>query len=124
MPVLTITNLTARRLPVDSRVGVLEANQQRSVELTGAEAEAAATALTRLAAAGLIVWTGAPTTTLADNAAEPVFGGSPVLRGAGDPNGVVSGYPGDLYTDGEGGVGTTLYVKESGAGTDTGWVAK
>ena len=78
MPVLTITNLTARRLPVDSRVGVLEANQQRSVE----------------------------------------------LRGAGDPNGVVSGYPGDLYTDGEGGVGTTLYVKESGAGTDTGWVAK
>lgn len=44
--------------------------------------------------------------------------------GAGDPNGVIVGSPGDLYTNTNGGAGTTLYVKESGANTNTGWVGK
>jgi hypothetical protein len=44
--------------------------------------------------------------------------------GAGSPNGVVTGSPGDLYTNTSGGANTTLYVKESGAATNTGWVAK
>jgi len=47
-----------------------------------------------------------------------------VQKFAGDPNGFVSGYPGDLVVDVGGGALTTLYVKESGAGTLTGWVAK
>jgi hypothetical protein len=44
--------------------------------------------------------------------------------GAGSPNAVLLGSPGDLYTNKNGGAATTLYVKESGIGTNTGWVAK
>jgi hypothetical protein len=44
--------------------------------------------------------------------------------GSGSPNGVVVGSPGDLYTNTAGGASTTLWVKESGAATNTGWVGK
>ncbi len=44
--------------------------------------------------------------------------------GTGSPNGAVVGSPGDLYTNISGGSSTTLYVKESGAATNTGWVGK
>lgn len=44
--------------------------------------------------------------------------------GNGSPNGVVVASPGSTYRNRLGGAGTTLYVKESGAGTNTGWVAK
>lgn len=44
--------------------------------------------------------------------------------GSGSPNSVLVGSPGDLYTNTAGGAGTTLYVKESGSATNTGWVAK
>jgi hypothetical protein len=44
--------------------------------------------------------------------------------GLGDPNGVVTGSPGDMFTRTDGGAGTTLYVKESGVATNTGWVGK
>jgi len=50
--------------------------------------------------------------------------GSLWSSGAGDPNGTVTGKPGDLYTNTLGGAGTTLYVKESGVGTNTGWTGK
>lgn len=53
-----------------------------------------------------------------------VLKASMVLKGVGDPNGAVTGSPGDLYTSTAGGAGTTLYVKESGVATNTGWVAK
>ena len=43
--------------------------------------------------------------------------------GAGTPEGVLTAPVGSLYTRTDGGAGTTLYVKESGAG-NTGWVAK
>lgn len=43
--------------------------------------------------------------------------------GAGSPEGVVTGDVGSLWTRTDGGAGTTLYVKETGAG-NTGWVAK
>lgn len=43
---------------------------------------------------------------------------------AGDPNTFVVGVPGDLVADTTGGANTTLWVKESGAGTTAGWVAK
>ena len=43
--------------------------------------------------------------------------------GTGSPNGAVTAPVGSLFTRTDGGAGTTLYVKESGAG-NTGWVAK
>lgn len=46
------------------------------------------------------------------------------VTGSGDPNSVVTGSPGDMYTNTAGGAGTTLYIKESGSATNTGWVAK
>ena len=50
--------------------------------------------------------------------------GIKTASGVGSPNGVVSGSPGDLYVSTSGGAGTTLYVKESGVNTNTGWIAK
>ena len=47
-----------------------------------------------------------------------------IIEGTGSPEGAVSGMIGQLYIDKNGGAGVTLYVKESGAGTNTGWVAK
>lgn len=44
--------------------------------------------------------------------------------GAGAPNGVVVGSPGDLYSNTAGGAGTTLWVKEAGVATNVGWVGK
>ncbi len=44
--------------------------------------------------------------------------------GLGDPNGVVTGTLGDLYRNESGGAGASLWVKESGVATTTGWVAK
>jgi hypothetical protein len=44
--------------------------------------------------------------------------------GHGSPEGVVWGSPGDLYADLDGGAGTTLWVKESGVSTQTGWISK
>lgn len=43
---------------------------------------------------------------------------------AGDPNGNVAGNIGDLCINPGGGASTTLWVKESGNGTNTGWVGK
>ena len=51
-------------------------------------------------------------------------GGPTVRVGTGAPGGVVAGYIGDLYLRSDGGASTTLYVKESGAGTSAGWVGK
>lgn len=45
------------------------------------------------------------------------------LSGTGSPENVVTAPVGTLYTRIDGGAGTTLYVKESGAG-NTGWVGK
>lgn len=47
-----------------------------------------------------------------------------ISSGVGSPQGVVLGNPGDLYTDVAGGAGATLYVKETGMGTNTGWQGK
>jgi len=45
------------------------------------------------------------------------------LTGVGNPEGVVTAGTGKIYTDSDGGVGSTLYVKETGTG-NTGWAAK
>lgn len=44
--------------------------------------------------------------------------------GEGSPEGAQIGNPGDLYSNRLGGSNTSLYVKESGSGTNTGWTAK
>jgi hypothetical protein len=44
--------------------------------------------------------------------------------GTGSPEGVVAGAVGSLFTRTDGGTGTVLYVKETGAATTLGWVAK
>jgi len=57
-----------------------------------------------------------------------LVGGDPALmhitQGVGAPNGAVTASVGALYLRLDGGAATTLYVKESGANTNSGWVAK
>lgn len=47
---------------------------------------------------------------------------APVRGSVAKPNGTVTGSPGDVYSSTTGGPGATLWVKETGAGTDIGWV--
>lgn len=47
-----------------------------------------------------------------------------ITSGVGTPVSNVVGSIGDLYLRSDGGASTTLYVKESGAATTAGWVAK
>ena len=54
----------------------------------------------------------------------PTINGVAIRTGTGSPNGSVTGNPGDLYLNKSGGASTTLYVKESGTATNTGWVGK
>jgi len=42
----------------------------------------------------------------------------------GSPETVVTGRIGDMFLRTDGGAGTTLYIKETGADTNTGWAAK
>jgi hypothetical protein len=49
--------------------------------------------------------------------------GTSIFSGTGSPNGVAVGSPGDLYMNTLGGAGATLWIKESGASTNTGWTA-
>lgn len=44
--------------------------------------------------------------------------------GVGSPEGVVAAAVGSLYLRSDGGSGTALYVKETGAETSAGWAAK
>ncbi len=53
----------------------------------------------------------------------PGAGSAIWTSGTGTPEGVVTAPVGSLFTRTDGGAGTTLYVKESGAG-NTGWVGK
>lgn len=48
----------------------------------------------------------------------------PILIGEGSPEGIVSASPPTIYLNRLGGASTTLYVKESGSATNTGWVGK
>lgn len=47
-----------------------------------------------------------------------------MLEGSGSPEGVIAAPLGSLFRNLSGGAGTTLYVKETGAATNTGWAAK
>ena len=46
------------------------------------------------------------------------------IAGLGDPNNKVIGNVGDIFQRLDGTLGATLYVKETGNSTDTGWIAK
>jgi len=46
-----------------------------------------------------------------------------IKSGTGSPEGIVAGAVGSMWTRTDGGIGSTLYIKESGTG-NTGWVAK
>jgi hypothetical protein len=52
------------------------------------------------------------------------LGGVKITRGTGSPESVVTGSVGDLFLRTDGGASTTLYIKESGSATNTGWVGK
>jgi len=52
-----------------------------------------------------------------------VINGISVISGTGSPEGVVAAPMGSIYTSKTGGVGTTLYIKQSGSGK-VGWGAK
>ena len=47
-----------------------------------------------------------------------------IAYGTGTPEAAVTASPGQLYIDLDGGANVTLYVKETGTATDTGWAAK
>lgn len=49
---------------------------------------------------------------------------SNISFGAGVPNGTVTASPGAIYLNTNGGASTTLWVKQSGTNTNTGWVGK
>ena len=52
-----------------------------------------------------------------------LFSNSFIIRGTGSPEGVITAGVGSVYVDSSGGIGSTLYIKESGTG-NTGWNAK
>lgn len=47
-----------------------------------------------------------------------------IYRGYGTPENVITAGIGSVYLNLSGGANTTIYIKESGANTGTGWVAK
>lgn len=83
-----------------------------------------------------IIWNGSSPTSLSVSGTLSTTGvitsGGPIVinnaqkisSGVGGPNTAVTGSPGDLYLNTSGGASTTLWVKESGVGTNTGWVGK
>jgi hypothetical protein len=52
-----------------------------------------------------------------------IAGGAIIRAGTGTPEAVVTAPVGSIFLRTDGGVGTTLYVKQSGTG-NTGWVGK
>lgn len=86
-------------------------NSRRAVQLVTSEGETATLAGVRA---------GGPNTTAATIATASAL----IRSGNGDPETVIVGSVGDLWLRLNGGANTTLYVKESGAATNTGWIAK
>jgi hypothetical protein len=53
-----------------------------------------------------------------------VNSGIPAYTGTGNPNNVITAPIGSIYSNLSGGVNQTLWIKESGNNTNTGWIAK
>jgi hypothetical protein len=81
---------------------------------------------TNLTGGGTITSTGSVTLNLSANPSITtiIVNGATVRSGNGSPETVVTGSVGDIFLRKDGGAVTTLYVKESGAATNTGWIAK
>jgi hypothetical protein len=47
-----------------------------------------------------------------------------LIQGEGSPEGVVAAAVGSIYQQTDGGAGTSVWVKETGGSTDTGWAPK
>jgi hypothetical protein len=47
-----------------------------------------------------------------------------IFWGTGSPNTVVTASVGAIFLRLDGGAGTSIYIKESGTSTNTGWIAK
>ena len=47
-----------------------------------------------------------------------------IYMGYGSPENLIVAAPGSLYLNLDGGTSTTLYVKETGEGVSSGWIAK
>lgn len=62
--------------------------------------------------------------TNAYTAAGILIGTVKILAGTGSPQGAVAAAVGSLFLRTDGGTSTTLYVKETGTTTSSGWVAK
>jgi len=123
MPTLSITNLSSSRLPVGTHIGVLKPSSTTNLDLTANDIELSKDQLVELAAAGLISWKVSGTADPADDMADAAMGGGLLLSGSGDPNGAVTADVGTAFLRSDGGLGTTLYVKEVGS-DNLGWTAK
>ena len=110
---LTLLNLANGFLSVVNASGVAEISGSSSTRLT------TDTNGLELGSANGVLYLNSPVTTINFQSVSDL-----VWRvGSGTPEGNVTAAVGSLYTRTNGGAGTTLYVKESGAG-NTGWVAK
>lgn len=73
---------------------------------------------------GALLWNGADWVNTLIAAANIASGSALALTGTGSPQGSVTASPGAFYLNVSGGAGSTLWVKETGTNTNTGWVAK
>jgi len=127
MPTLQITNLTSRQIPVDSAI-TIPASGVLTKTVTTKQLEETGLKLEELSAAGLIQYVAVKSDAVDDRAEfAPISINGGTCKwtcGTGTPEAAVIGSIGDLYSRLNGGANTTLYVKESGALTNTGWIAK
>ena len=72
MPTLTVNNLTANDLSINSYIMKVSANSSKSVDLTQDELDKSVAQLVAMTDASLISWSVAATTSTDDDAAEPV----------------------------------------------------
>ena len=72
------------------------------------------------------VFAGASAQGLSIGALGAISGGSgtQIIKGSSSPNGTIVGNMGDMFLNTSGGANTTLWIKESGTNTNTGWVGK
>jgi hypothetical protein len=106
--------------------GTMAAQNANAVVITGGEYQVATGRITGTSNSAFVVEQagGSDVFRINTTAREIVFEGVLIKSGNGTPEGVVAAIPGSLFLRQDGGAGTTLYTKESGVGTNTGWVGK
>ena len=122
MALLTVTNNTTSRLPIDSILGIIEGSNEVTYTLTGNDIERVSTRLNAMRDAGLLSYEVAASEDPEVAQVIPGVLASRWLSGVGVPEGAVAAPVGTLYSNKSGGAGTTLYIKQVGTGL-TGWAA-